>query len=221
MRWHPRIRRVALFTLLGLGTTASLSFIAPLMIRKDEMTSRLSRENAGAFRIYSPFWSRKSIDTVSPGETVLDSLARRRNEVYGLTFAYTGMITYHWSYAPTHSWHFTESGWPFAAFWGWSKSDLLSPMAPHETGGLVKVRMLRSENKKIDYIDLPYLPDWGGLAANTALFSLAWWGVIAGSGALRRGFRRRRGRCPACGYDLHGLSTEHKGKCPECGSPSP
>ncbi|RJP40661.1 MAG: hypothetical protein C4547_02340 [Phycisphaerales bacterium] len=31
---------------------------------------------------------------------------------------------------------------------------------------------------------------------------------------LRRGLRRRRGQCIACGYNLTGLASR---KCPECG----
>jgi hypothetical protein len=65
----------------------------------------------------------------------------------------------------------------------------------------------------------PLAPAWPGLAADVAILGAAWFGVLlwlAGSGlAAARGARReRRGRCPACGYDLrHDLA----GGCPECG----
>ncbi len=60
----------------------------------------------------------------------------------------------------------------------------------------------------------PYRPVWPGFAINTLFYAAILWLLIPGPFALRRLIRRRRGLCPACGYDLrHG---EHKA-CPECG----
>ena len=57
-------------------------------------------------------------------------------------------------------------------------------------------------------------PIWPGFAFNTLFYAAILWLAIPGPFALRRLIRRRRGLCPACGYDLrHG---EHKA-CPECG----
>jgi hypothetical protein len=182
------------------------------------MITQYSWDLYHANRTLSPFWSEISIFSYSDNR-MLESPEQQRIKAGGLAFETRLPVGENVVGFENHSWSFYESGWTFPAFWGWSKSDRRSGIV-NETGGLVKVRMLRSENKKIDYIDLPYLPDWSGLAANTALFSLAWWGVIAGSGALWRGRRRRRGLCQACGYDLHGLPMEQKGKCPECGSQS-
>ncbi len=61
---------------------------------------------------------------------------------------------------------------------------------------------------------LPVGPLWPGFAVNTLFYAAILWLIIPGPFALRRFIRRRRGLCPACGYDLrHG---EHKA-CPECG----
>ncbi len=57
----------------------------------------------------------------------------------------------------------------------------------------------------------PFLP---GFVFNSLFYGAALWVLIPGLFALRRQIRRRRGLCPACGYDLrHG---EHEA-CPECG----
>ena len=54
----------------------------------------------------------------------------------------------------------------------------------------------------------------GGLALNSALYGLPFFGLF-NIGAFRRASRRRRrGHCPRCGYDLrHDLASG----CPECG----
>ncbi len=61
---------------------------------------------------------------------------------------------------------------------------------------------------------LPMRPVWRGFLLNTAFYALAfilpagmWW-------SLRRFLRRRRGLCPACGYDLGHAQQD---TCPECG----
>lgn len=54
-----------------------------------------------------------------------------------------------------------------------------------------------------------------GMAADGAVFGLAWWGVLFGWRGVRRRLRRRGGRCAGCGYDLRGLAD---GRCPECGA---
>jgi hypothetical protein len=55
---------------------------------------------------------------------------------------------------------------------------------------------------------------WSGFALNWLVYVLVLFGVLAFPGAAKRGMRRRRGRCIACGYDLR-----HKfaAGCPECG----
>lgn len=47
-----------------------------------------------------------------------------------------------------------------------------------------------------------------------AVASLSWIGVMAAYGPVRRRWRRLRGRCVVCGYDLRASP----GECPECGN---
>ncbi len=61
---------------------------------------------------------------------------------------------------------------------------------------------------------LPLRPIWPGFAINTLFDAAILWPLILGPFALRRLIRRRRGLCPACGYDLR--HAEHEA-CPECG----
>lgn len=70
-------------------------------------------------------------------------------------------------------------------------------------------------NGPVDPIHLPYRPNWPGLAINTAFYSGIFAVPLFGIPALRRTLRTRRGRCPACNYDL---SATPDGPCPECGA---
>jgi hypothetical protein len=62
---------------------------------------------------------------------------------------------------------------------------------------------------------LPLRPIWWGLAIDTTIYGAVWLALIGGAGVVRRGVRRRCGRCPRCGYDLVGLRDV---VCPECGA---
>ena len=63
---------------------------------------------------------------------------------------------------------------------------------------------------------IPYLPIWSGLALDLVVLALPWYVVFWVAGSGRRVYRRRRGRCGACGYDLAGLDGGTA--CPECGA---
>jgi hypothetical protein len=60
---------------------------------------------------------------------------------------------------------------------------------------------------------LPLRPLWPGFLVDTAFWGGAAFVVWSAPGFVRRGVRRRRGRCVGCGYELKGLAV-----CPECGS---
>ncbi|MEZ6241931.1 MAG: hypothetical protein R3B57_02710 [Phycisphaerales bacterium] len=59
---------------------------------------------------------------------------------------------------------------------------------------------------------LPLRPIWPGFAIDAVFYAGVCWVMLAAPGVVVRWRRRRRGRCPACGYDLAGLDA-----CPECG----
>ena len=66
------------------------------------------------------------------------------------------------------------------------------------------------------HVALPLRPWLPGLMADTACHAILWWPLIGLPGVIRRARRRRRGRCPGCGYDLRGSLGS---TCPECGPP--
>ena len=63
-------------------------------------------------------------------------------------------------------------------------------------------------------LDLPLRPIFPGYLIDTLFYSAIWLALFVGPGAARRTIRRRRGRCPMCGYDLRG---DLESGCPECG----
>ena len=101
----------------------------------------------------------------------------------------------------------------------WS-TDLLTP-APKFFGALESrygwpCRAL-SEVKLVHPRGVAYAPSskcltWPGFAVDTAFWGGAAFVVWSVPGFVRRGVRRRRGRCVRCGYELAGGDV-----CPECG----
>jgi hypothetical protein len=72
----------------------------------------------------------------------------------------------------------------------------------------------------------PTLPIMPGFLLDTLFYAAIWGGAFFGFASAKRAIRRRRGRCPRCGYDLRGHRHEgtearrHEGLaagCPECG----
>ena len=64
---------------------------------------------------------------------------------------------------------------------------------------------------------IPLRPIWPGFAVNTVFYAAILWLIIPGPFVLRRFIRRRRGRCPDCGYPMVGKSPV----CTECGMALP
>jgi len=53
-----------------------------------------------------------------------------------------------------------------------------------------------------------------GLMIDTLFYAAIWFGVFFGFTSAKRAIRRKRGRCPRCGYDLRG---DLAAGCSECG----
>jgi hypothetical protein len=104
-----------------------------------------------------------------------------------------------------------RAGWPLSCVEG-RRTTLGSQRSAR---GLLAVPLERIGAKPMRRV--PLLPVWEGLLANTAFFAALFWLAVPGQIALRRGLRRRRGRCPGCGYDV--AHADHA-SCPECGEAS-
>lgn len=63
---------------------------------------------------------------------------------------------------------------------------------------------------------LPTSPLWLGVVFNAAFYGAGCYGLAIGITAARCYMRRRRGKCPSCGYELRASSSQ---VCPECGLP--
>ncbi len=97
-------------------------------------------------------------------------------------------------------------GWPFVALYSWRN------LASNTTGGTF-LRLRGEDVWGDDSKVLPTLPIWRGCLLNTAFYAVLWMLPLAAPSFFIVHRRRRRGRCPKCGYDLRGQTNG----CPECG----
>jgi hypothetical protein len=65
-------------------------------------------------------------------------------------------------------------------------------------------------------VAMPLVPQSPGFAACVALYGLAAFVLARAPRWVKSWFRRRRGACATCGYDLRGTPE----RCPECGTPA-
>jgi hypothetical protein len=108
-----------------------------------------------------------------------------------------------------------ECGWPLTALKGLSKHHIL-----RDSGVVDRVRHehwsgLRLRIRPRQPIMLPVEPHWPGFALDTAFYGALVFLLWSAPGVVRRRTRKRRDRCPTCGYDLRGTTN---GPCPECGA---
>lgn len=102
------------------------------------------------------------------------------------------------------------SGWPWHAASG--QDRWLQQLNTPSTHMTVARFELRGQQYRV-----PYVPLWGGLAANSLFYAPFALGLLVLLSMLRRSHRRRHRRCVRCRYDL----TATEGVCPECGTLDP
>lgn len=111
-------------------------------------------------------------------------------------------------------------GWPFRALWCEYRNQMDANYRvvaiPHGAITLDGWSVKKGGWVKPYPGTIPLRPLWLGLAADTAIFALAWWLPFAAVGFFRRGRRLARGQCVRCGYDLK--ATAPDAPCPECGA---
>lgn len=104
------------------------------------------------------------------------------------------------------------AGWPITSLRGHWRLEGRSPYGASPYGSIGYVDRVVEEYP----IVLPLIPIWPNVIFNTAFWSLVAFALMHTATSTHRGIsravRRSKGRCPSCGYDIHGLST-----CPECG----
>lgn len=105
-----------------------------------------------------------------------------------------------------------QSGWPMKCLQ--TNATLVTNNAPLCFDGYRWKLVKGNVSHAWQGVYLPTTAIWSGLIVNTVFWSAAWWCLLFFPVRLRRIWRRRRGLCPACAYDLvHDFSRP----CPECG----
>jgi hypothetical protein len=106
-----------------------------------------------------------------------------------------------------------DTGWPFLAFHTEfeQREDLPQPRIDLHGAVLIPAGTVPFVSRSFG---LPFRPIWTGLLGDTLAYATVWAAAAIGARAWRHTRRRRRGFCPACGYDLR---YNIAAGCPECG----
>jgi len=113
------------------------------------------------------------------------------------------------------------AGWPFRAFYCHLHSKNAPNFSSHTwtaPGGLILDDPTRpgwADWPPDQPTIIPLRPLWPELLADSSIFAALWLVFLFPVASVRRALRTRRGRCPACNYDLRGLPGS--ALCPECG----
>lgn len=114
-------------------------------------------------------------------------------------------------------------GWPMLALCCEIQGEPYANESTWRAAGGITIAPTSTTSGRVVFRALPLRPIWRGFLADTALFAAAGFLLVQGPTWILAIARNRRGRCPKCGYELHGMTA---GGCPECGwnrsvAPSP
>ena len=210
----PRARRSILRPILAgliwgvIGTIASV--VLPQVISwpgdSERWVNPQTRHGRQRTLVETRYWIHLvEMNTPSPFGAPARLRAQLRAESYTVP-ELVGRVTY--ADGVQHAWwSATENGFPFRCAWAWDSDH---PTAPSQSGGWIG-------RGTFDWASpIPILPIWCGLVLNT----LAWGATAAlcrvGVRTAVAGFRRRRGLCAHCAYDLR--ATPAGSPCSECGA---
>lgn len=117
--------------------------------------------------------------------------------------------------------HDVAFGWPRPCLW-YQVTGVWDPRTSSVSNGVprggILIRGVASPRGS-DFRALPCRVLWGRALLDVAFWSVLLFMLLAGPGAARRAYRRRRGLCLACGYDRRGVGDG--APCPECGAVAP
>jgi hypothetical protein len=169
----------------------------------DVMTDITILKGVGSCRVYVGFMRQKA-----PG--------------YGMIHAESLALVPHWATAllneplplPTQRMMKVADarGWPCPSLC--SEILIQSPSAPASFSGCVPfTRTVSDRDVFTKNLCLPLRPIPSGFIINTVAYGIIVFVVQLVTACLRSCWRRRRGLCDRCGYDLRGITEQ----CPECG----
>ena len=110
-------------------------------------------------------------------------------------------------------------GWPFRSGWAqktkYAQLENGNPNPSQRFAVTSGIRVLdNAGSDPSPFRVLPVRPILLGFAADTAIYTVMLALLVLGPSPLRRAWRKHRGRCPRCGYDLRHDFTHG---CSECG----
>jgi hypothetical protein len=206
---------VGWFMGVGLASTVAVAVGASLCHRYESLVQQTATAGLRCERLSTVGWSEMTTTIVlrdehpSPRDAALSTFEAVKSQPFLVGTVPLATPPR----APRRTWWFVQAGWPTPAFWGWRCTDTGLGWKEQMSSKLLPApRLVMSTS--IRNVDIPYGIQWTGLIANVALYAVLWALLVSAYMALRSALRRRRGLCPACGYDCSASGMV----CPECGA---
>lgn len=232
---RSKVRRIAcligLSTLLATATTVASAWLCAFVVRYDgTVGSRLSDDR--------PFRGYCLVMFSALGSEYAVRVTKYHGTVLRIPLAEPDSSQFKWSSLVqdkpmrTDIWGEEARGWPALCLrWQYTKDDGLQ--FGWDTGGHRKLVTVRADPAtdpfgrrgvgsftilEYGHTVLPLRPIWSGVVINVVVYGSCWMILLVGTLVVLRATlglaRRRRGLCPACGYNLR---RDFASGCPECG----